>query len=210
LAEFVDLKGYNIPMPKKELPKTEPLRTKLAPIFDLIQSFIISLTVYVLIYHYIAQPQRVVSVSMQPNYFEGDRLIIEKVSYRFQNPQRGDVVVFRYPENPDILLIKRVIGLPGETITIKENQVFIDNKLLIEPYLAEMNTSFPGNFLQAEAPYEIPTGQYVMMGDNRSKSGDSRIWGTVAEDHILGQAIFRYWPPNQFGVINEAHAILAN
>lgn len=167
---------------------------RLAPIFDIVQTFVIALTVYVLIYQFIAQPQRVVSISMEPNYYENDRLVVEKVSYRFREPARGDVVVFRFPDNPDILLIKRIIGLPGETLTIRENNVYINDQLLAEPYIAEPNTSFPGSFLHDEKPFTIPHDQFIVMGDNRANSGDSRIFGTIHRDSIIGMAMFRYWP----------------
>ncbi len=175
-------------------PSHRSWRQILAPIFDIIQTFVITLTVYVLIYQFVAQPQRVVSISMEPTYYENDRLIVEKVSYYFRQPTRGDVVVFRFPDNPDVLLIKRIIGLPGETITLKQNSVYINEEMLDEPYLATPDTSFPGSFLQDEKPFTIPEDQFIVMGDNRADSGDSRIFGPIHRDTIVGVVMFRYWP----------------
>lgn len=174
----------------------------LVTVLDIIQSFVISLVAYILIFHFVAQPQRVVSVSMLPTFVEGDRLIVEKISYRLGDPARGHVVVFRYPENEDIILIKRIIGLPGETITIREGAVYINETRIEEAYTKEQNATNAGSTIEEDKPFVIPANEYVVMGDNRTQSGDSRIWGTVSIQNIIGKAFFRFWPINSTGFVS--------
>lgn len=184
------------------IPITDKTKTGLSTILDIIQSFVISLVAYILIFHFVAQPQRVVSVSMLPTFVEGDRLIVEKVSYRFGDPARGHVVVFRYPENEDIILIKRIIGLPGETITIREGAVYINETRIEEAYTKDQIATNAGSTIEEDKPFVIPANEYVVMGDNRTQSGDSRIWGTVSIQNIIGKAFFRFWPINSTGFVS--------
>lgn len=193
-------------MPAKRF--TNISKSTISTILDIAQSFVISFTIYILIFHFIAQPQRVVSVSMQPNFFENDRLIVEKISYRFSEPKRGDVIVFKYPENEDISLIKRIIGLPGETLTIKDNNIYINDQLLTEPYVKDQESTVPNAVIKENTPFVINPNEYVVMGDNRLESGDSRQWGTISDTHIIGRAIFRFWPPRTLGILSRPVATL--
>lgn len=139
--------------------------------------------------------------SMQPNFWEGQYLVVSRANYLLGNPQRGDIVVFdapgddNTPDNP--LLIKRLIGLPGETVTIREGQVYINGTPLSEPYTKELCTTGTCQ----DRTWEVPQGQYFFMGDNRNNSRDSRSFGTVTKDRIIGEAIFRYWPLGVFGSV---------
>ena len=132
---------------------------------------------------------RVTSGSMENTIMTGDRVLGLQFSYWFSDPQRGDVVIFKYPDNEQENYIKRIIGLPGEVIQIVEGRVYVNNELLDEPYLKE--TTY-GNF----GPYEVPEGHYFMLGDNRNNSEDSRYWRNkyVAKDKILGKAYWIYYP----------------
>jgi signal peptidase I len=136
----------------------------------------------------------VIGSSMRPNFEPGQRLLVSKVAYRFGEPQRGEVIVFRPPNNKDIDYIKRVIALPGDKIEIKEGTVYINNVALDEPYIkAPTNDTL--------RPTEIPENEYFVLGDNRNNSNDSYDWGTVPRQNIVGKAWLSVWPPDQWGVV---------
>ncbi len=116
--------------------------------------------------------------------------------YLFQPPQRGDIVVFRFPNDPSRDFIKRIIGLPGETVEVRNGQVYINGQPLEEPYLRER----PSYTFQ---PVAVPPGHYFVLGDNRNNSSDSHIWGVVPEGNIIGKAWFSYWPPESVGLVGN-------
>lgn len=137
---------------------------------------------------------RVVGSSMEPNLFDGQYLIIDKVSYRLGSPQRGDVIVFQPPNRPDQDYVKRIIGLPGEVVEVKHGQVFINGQPLVETYVVR-----PGTYDMAQV--RIGPNEYFVLGDNRNNSSDSHSWGTVPAANIIGRAWLSYWPPERWGVI---------
>ncbi|MCC6891779.1 MAG: signal peptidase I [Anaerolineae bacterium] len=151
-----------------------------------------------------AAPRSVVlSTSMQPNLVEGQRLLISRVHYLFGKPQRGDIVVFEpapFQETQD-RLIKRLIGLPGETIEFREQSVYINGKLLEESYLNEPCKSA---FCPDEA-WDLAADEYFMMGDNRNRSRDSRAFGPIKHQQIVGRAIVRWWPPAMWGFLTYTY-----
>ena len=126
----------------------------------------------------------------------GDRLIGNRLAYLFGEPERGDIVIFRYPDDETQLFVKRVIGLPGETVTIEDAKVYIGDELLDEWYLKEEWVVDAGPYT-----FEVPDDCYFVMGDNRNNSKDSRYWQNtyVEDDQLLGKAVFRYWPVKDFG-----------
>ncbi len=140
---------------------------------------------------FVLQAFSIPSESMETELLIGDRVIVDKITLRFGDVERRDIVVFDRPESlpgPYDELIKRVIGLPGETIEGRDGRVFIDGIALDEPYLD------PGVTISTFGPVDIPEGFVFMMGDNRNRSADSRVFGPVPIDDIVGQARFRYWP----------------
>ncbi|MCB8985193.1 MAG: signal peptidase I [Ardenticatenaceae bacterium] len=146
-----------------------------------------------LIIYFVAQTNIVYGASMEPTLHERQRLIVEKVSYRLITPKRGDVVVVAVPDSP-VPLIKRVVGLPGETVEIRDNQVLVNGRALAEPYLPPLwQVNYP--------PTQIPDHSVFVMGDNRPVSRDSRSFGPVAIDQIRGHAWVRYWPLTEAGII---------
>ena len=149
-----------------------------------------ALIIAIVIHLFLAQATRVEGYSMEPTLYGHQRLIIEKLSYWLTQPERGDIVVIRV-DGFDELLIKRVIGLPGETLESKNGVVFIDGKPLDEPYV---NGAPRGDF----SATKIPDGYIFVMGDNRNNSNDSRSFGPVPIDHIVGHAWMRYWPLHDF------------
>jgi signal peptidase I len=167
----------------------------LALLRELAATLLPALAIAVLLHLFLAQSTIVYGQSMQPGYATDQRLIIEKITYHFRSPQRGDVVVLRDPNGGPIPLIKRVVGLPGERVTVSQGRVYIDDAPLWEPYLAEP-TDGPGR------SWVVPPLQVFVMGDNRNNSRDSRSFGPVSVESILGHAIFRYWPLGQLGRVH--------
>ena len=154
---------------------------------------VISLVIILPIRYYVIQPFFVLGASMEPNFENGDYLIIDEISYRFNQPQRGDVIVFKYPNNPKQYYIKRIIGLPGEIIAISDEKIIIKNKenpegfVLKEDYLSGIATN--GN-VSATLGFD----EYYVLGDNRGASSDSRMWGSLKEEFIVGKALLRAFP----------------
>jgi signal peptidase I len=156
-------------------------------------SFIVLTTIIVLpIRLFIAQPFIVNGSSMSPTFETSQYLIVDQLSYRFHEPARGDVIIFRYPNNTKIFYIKRIIGLPGETVNINENTVTIKNSenpngiVLDEPFVV-----FPKETFMEKT---LSDSEYFVMGDNRAASSDSRVWGALPKDLIIGKAFVRLWP----------------
>lgn len=142
----------------------------------------------------LAQATRVYGRSMEPNLETNQRLVVEKVSYRFREPQRGDVVVIRLPGHGEELLIKRVIALPGEEVAIHERQVYINGQPLEEPYTH-------GTTRGHMEALVVPERHVFVLGDNRGASNDSRTFGPVSYEAIVGRAWFSYWPPDRIGLV---------
>jgi len=161
--------------------------------WEIIKIIIIALVIVVPIRYFLFQPFFVKGQSMEPNFENGDYLIVDEISYRFRNPQRGEVVVFKYPNNPSQRYIKRIIGLPGETIEITDGQIVIfndDGKKVLdeEDYLAFLSFT-PGN-----VKITLGDNEYFVLGDNRIASSDSRRWGPLPKENIIGRVVIRAWP----------------
>ena len=170
-------------------------------VLDTIQTIVVALAIFVVVYLFLFQPNQVKGASMEPNFHDGEYILTDKVSYRFRNPKRGDVVVFKSPKNPEIDYIKRVIALPGERVRISGGFVFVNNEKLNERYLPSTTLVFPGAFLSEGKEVKIPGDSYFLLGDNRNHSSDSREWGTIVKVDFIGRAFFRYWPAEKFGFL---------
>ena len=145
---------------------------------------------------------RVESVSMQPTLYAGDFVIVNKLAYRLGEPSRGDVIVFRYPPAPEQEpYIKRIIGLPGDLVQITGRKVYINGGPLAEPYLG-VATNQGGEWV-------VPAGSLFVMGDNRNSSSDSRAWGMVPFENVIGKALVVYWPPGKWGLLSFPSAAAA-
>jgi signal peptidase I len=162
---------------------------------DVLGTIVPAIIIALLIHVFLAQATRVYGQSMEPNLHTNERLVIEKLSYRFHGPRRGDVVVIKDPGGSPELLIKRVVGLPGERVTVANNRVFIDGVPLDEPYLDQPTQGSGRSWI-------VPPLTVFVMGDNRSASRDSRIFGPVSLDEIIGRALFRYWPLTDAGPLH--------
>ena len=163
---------------------------------EFVETILFTLLIYVLVRTFLFENYRVVGRSMLPTLQDDQFLVVNKLGYRLHEPQRGDIIVFRDPRSDDRKLIKRVIGLPGETVEIQSGKVLIDNQVLEEPYIAG-----PGHYNQP--PSQIPDDQYYVLGDNRDNSSDSHSWGTMSREEIVGKAWLTYWPPRLWGVIPD-------
>jgi signal peptidase I len=166
------------------------------PIIEIVQFALIALLIVLPIRMFIAQPFIVSGASMEETFHTGEYLIVDQVTYRFNKPTRGDVIIFRYPRDPSKFFIKRIIGLPGDTITIDGNVVtifsdqFPEGVALEESYIKSMEP----NTVQTET---LGDREYFVMGDNRDQSSDSRVWGVLQEENIIGRALVRLFPVNQ-------------
>ena len=161
-----------------------------------VRDVLISVAASVVIITFLYQPVRVEGTSMQPRLHDQDRLFINKFAYRFESIERGDVVVFHYPRDPEKSYIKRVIALPGDTLRIDDGKVFVNGKRVAEPYIA------PRYFDdRSVAEQVIPKDEYWVMGDHRNISSDSRDFGAVPRELIYGKASFIYWPAEGVGLV---------
>ena len=167
--------------------------------YEIIKFVIISLLIVIPFRMWVAQPFIVNGASMEPNFLNGDYLIVDEISYNIRNPRRGEVIVLRFAENPSFY-IKRIVGLPGEKIQIKENKIRVFNKdnpdgfILEESYLGNIPT-YP------EETLTLKQDEYFVMGDNRLQSLDSRRWGAITNNNIVGRALLRLWPLNSMGIL---------
>lgn len=142
---------------------------------------------------------RVENVSMETTFHEGQLVMVNKLNYKFSEPRRGDVVIFHAPTAPGKDYIKRMIGLPGDHIEIIDGALYINGEQIDEPWLHE-----PMNYPAGKTgPWDVPEGQYFVLGDNRNHSSDSHDWGFVPKENLIGNAFFRYWPLNKIGIIND-------
>jgi signal peptidase I len=162
---------------------------------DLLLSVALAIAIILFLY----QPVKVEGTSMMPSLVDQERIFINKFIYRFGlgNIERGDLVVFWFPGDQSKSYIKRVIGLPGDTIAIEAGVVYVNGRPLAEPYVPE---EFRDRHSR-QAPFKVPPDQYFVLGDHRSSSNDSRNWGPVHRRYIYGKAVFVYWPPDKIGLL---------
>lgn len=169
-------------------------------LFDILETIVIAFAIFAVVYIFIASPHEVIGKSMEPNFYEGEFLLADKITYKFREPRRGEVVIFQFDDTHDY--IKRVIGLPGDTVEIKDGDVYLNEEILIESeYLKNSVRTSNGNFMTPGRKEVVPEGYMFAMGDNRSHSSDSRNFGMIKEDSIKGRAIVRYWPFDSFTMI---------
>jgi len=170
----------------------------------LFRDLIFALMLAALVVVFVVQPVKVEGTSMLPRLHDGERIFVNKLIYYDEyrwapKIERGDIVVFWYPEDPSKSYIKRVIGLPGETVEIREGAVLINGSPLVESYLDPKSNLAT----KSQAPAVVKLNYYFVMGDNRDNSSDSRSWGLVPKKYIYGKALFRYWPPSAASVIHH-------
>jgi signal peptidase I len=144
---------------------------------------------------------RVENISMQPSLYSGEFVLVNKLAYKLGSPHIGDIIVFPYPKDPVEKYIKRVIGVPGDTIRIANNTVYVNNQALEEPYIAQ-EPAYTGT-------WTVPAGQLFVLGDNRNQSSDSHVWGFVSIDQVVGKALVIYWPLNKMQILDYTEVVKA-
>ncbi|NMF85420.1 signal peptidase I [Nodosilinea sp. P-1105] len=188
--------------PGTPLPKVDPTKQRHNPWVEGLQTIGLSVVLALGIRHFVAEARYIPSGSMEPTLQINDRLVVEKISYNFNPPERGDIVVF-WP--PDSLtppgqrrdaFIKRVIGLPGEVVEVSNGQVIVDGVVLEEDYIMAPPSYEWG-------PEQVDDESYLVLGDNRNSSYDSHSWGFVPAENIIGRALVRFWPPSRVGLIDD-------
>lgn len=177
-------------------------------ILETIQAIVMALSVFIVIYLFFFQPHQVKGSSMYPFFEDGEFLLTDKISYRFNSPQRGDVIVFKAPPSEpcaeiECEYIKRVIGLPGEKVKVSQGHIYVNDLLLNEDYLPADLLTNTGSFLQEDLDAVVPSDYYLPMGDNRRHSRDGREFGPIPFDSIIGKAWVRYWPVNKMGIVKH-------
>jgi signal peptidase I len=186
-------------------------KSPLSGFFEWVKIILFALVISLPIRYFIIEPFVVNGASMDPTFATGQFLIVDRISYRFENPSRGQVIVFRYPNNPSIYYIKRIIGLPGETISLKDGKVTVTaadsdatstkTVVLDEKYIQSIHVSHDN------LTVKLGPTQYFVMGDNRAESSDSRVWGPLEKDLIVGRPFLRLFPVSSVsifpGQVNE-------
>lgn len=194
--EIIDLNDKKKEVEKDEA-EEEPVNM-LKEILSLLGTMAIAAALVFLLKEFIIINAYIPSSSMENSIMPGDRLIGNRLAYISEEPERGDIVIFLYPDDESQLFVKRIIGLPGESVVIEDARIYIEGALLEETYLKEEwlvgNDSYT---------FEIPEGSYLVLGDNRNNSKDARYWENtyVEADKILGEAVFRYWPFSSIGTL---------
>lgn len=171
---------------------------RLAKFFrDVVETLLLAALMFVMI-NGITARIRVEGISMKPTLQSGSYVLVNRLAYRLGTPERGDVIVFHYPRDPDQEYIKRIIGLPGDQVEISSGDVRINGVRLEEPYIVQ-----PAEY---ESALRVPRDQYFVLGDNRNNSSDSHQWGPVPLENIVGKALVVYWPPEEWQIISHSQS----
>lgn len=187
MDETANMNGSETPVIEKK--KKSQLR-------EFIESIVFAVALAAFVIVFIVQGFYIPSGSMRTTLMEGDRILVNKFIYRFTDPIRGDIVVFKYPPDEKRIFIKRIIAVGGETVEIRDAKVYIDGKELAEPYLKVV---MEGDF----APVKVPANSFFVMGDNRNESDDSRYWGFVPRKNVVGEAFLIYFPFNRIQLLED-------
>jgi signal peptidase I len=168
---------------------------------------VVAILVALAVQAWLVKPYRIPSESMLDTLRPGDRVLVNRLVYHLREPHRGDVVVFRYPKNPAVVFIKRIVGAPGDVLEVRDGRLYVNGRPVKEPFVhrtdgqtdpTDAEAAVVGSTLQdpwsLSEPYTVPAGHYFVMGDNRTDSDDSRDWGTVPRTAIVGEGLATYWP----------------
>lgn len=179
-----------------------------ALVLDILEVVVFSAAIFLFVYYLVLQPHKIDGPSMLPTLHDRDYIFTDKLTYRFKEPKRGDIIVFQPPEaaahRSSKDFIKRIIGLPGEEVKVDADHVYINGNLLEETYLPFETKTFGSGFLEDGQTITVPPNSFFVMGDNREYSSDSRSWGFVTKGSITGKAWVHYWPLDKFGTLPVA------
>lgn len=172
-------------------------------VMDILETVVFIGSLFIVVYLFILTPNQVKGASMDPTFHTGDYILTSRVSYKLRRPERGDVVVFKSPKNPDIEYIKRVIGIAGDKIMIKEGDVFVNGSLIPEGYIAARTNLWEQGFVKDGVEFTVPEEEIFVMGDNRPRSSDGREFGPIPITSVIGLVFYRYFPATVVGPINN-------
>jgi signal peptidase I len=196
IAAERDMEGV---VPKPETTAAGGQRSVITVLSNWIRDLVVSVILAILVILFLYQPVKVEGTSMMPALIDQERIFINKFVYRLGigDIQRGDLVVFWFPGDPTKSYIKRVIGIPGDTVEVTDGDVFVNGELLEEPYVLSQYRD-----RQSMSQFKVQAEEYFVLGDHRSSSNDSRSWGAVPRRYIYGKAVFVYWPVDKIGVLH--------
>lgn len=186
-----------------EEPQKSFMQTLKGYFIEFFETIVVILAIFAVIYLFVAQFHKVSGNSMVPTLHNEDYLITEKISYRFGKPKKGDIIVLKNPRDESQDFIKRIIATPGDSVKVENNSVFINGQIINEPYLPSYTLTRTGSFLKEGSEVKVGTNQYFVFGDNRSHSSDSREWGAITKEEIVGRAFFRYLPLQNMGLLTN-------
>ncbi len=172
-------------------------------LMDILEILLIGITVFTLVYLFVGQLLEVSGESMTPTFQDKEQIIAEKISLSFKPLKHGEIVIFKHPETPEKLLIKRVIALSGDKIMLENGKIVLNGTVLFEPYLEKDMKTEGGKAIEENKEYTVPGMSYVLMGDNRLESSDSRVFGAVKENMIIGRTLLVYSPLKNFRIIEH-------
>ncbi len=172
----------------------------LSSVLEIVEITAVAFAAVFLIRSYLVQPFLVSGSSMVPNFYDGDYLLVDELTYRFRAPQRGDIIVFRYPKDESVYFIKRIIGLPGEKVVTKDNKITIFNDSHKEGFALDEKYLIGTVPVSSNAEFQVSADSYFVLGDNRTYSFDSRSWGALHKNDVVGLVQFRLWPPTSMKV----------
>lgn len=186
-------------------PEQEPARPPKRPavfnfLWEVLQTLVMAIVLYFMIDAVVGRV-RVENISMQPTLHQDQFLLVNKLAYRLGSFERGDIIIFHFPGDPREDYIKRVIGLPGESVEVKDGYVYVNGQKLEEPYIAAQP-----NYLKS---YQVPEDGLFVLGDNRNQSSDSHMWGYVPTQNVVGKALIVYWPLKELKILNQVPTVSA-
>lgn len=175
-------------------------------LLDTVQTLLIIFAFFLVVWQFLFRPFQVSGNSMLPNFFDKQYVLTNIIVLKFEKPKLGDVIVFKAPPDPEKDYIKRVIGLPGDTVMIENGNVFVNGKVLDQSgYLPPTVKTYGGSFLKEGASVTVPAASYFVLGDNRGGSSDSREWGFVPLKYVIGKSLYAYWPMDKAGVVKNPY-----
>jgi len=200
----VDFNNSDAPENDNKGEETQSLfRRTLNFVGELVHVVVISLAIILPIRYFLIQPFYVKGASMEPNFYDHEYLIIDEISYRFGEPERGDIVVFRYPDDPRQFFIKRVIGMPDERVVVTNGKIYIYDDVNANGHLLAEESYLGTTFTPGNKDVTLGEDEFYLMGDNRSASMDSRAFGPVPGRFIVGKVMFRGWPPEKMQFFSD-------
>lgn len=174
-------------------------------VMEILETIVFVGSLFIVVYLFIVQPNQIKGISMEPTFQEGNYIFTSKVTYKMRTPERGDIVVFHAPRNAELEYIKRIIGLPGDTVVIQGEKVYVNGREVQEPYISAATNLEFGWYAQEGAPITVPDGHLWVMGDNRPRSSDSREFGPIKYESVVGQVFYRYFPFDRMGKMGNPY-----